>query len=71
MRPVRVVVKHQGIAFDIEGLFDREMEEVKSYTVRIADFDATALFEKALTADAKRSILSRADKAAHKQVYGG
>jgi hypothetical protein len=71
MKTIRVVVKHQGIPVDIAGMYDPYKDEVVNYTVRLGDFAATDFFDRALTAEAKRSILTRADKAAKKQVYGG
>lgn len=71
MKTVRIVVKHQGIPIDISGMYDPYKGEVVNYAVRIGDFSATDFFDKALTETTKRSILTRADKAAKKQVYGG
>ena len=71
MKTIRVVVKHQGIPLDIAGMYDPYKGEVVNYSVHIGDFAATDFFDKALTDSVKRSILTRADKAAKKQVYGG
>jgi hypothetical protein len=71
VKTIRVVVKHQGIPFDIAGMYDPYKGEVVNYAVSIGDFAATDFFDKALTDMVRRSILTRADKAAKKQAYGG
>lgn len=71
MRVIRVAVYYFGAKFDITGGFDGMTNHVEPDAIRMGGQDVTDFFYSALNDDAKRCILAKVEKAAHRQVYEG
>lgn len=71
MRAIRVAVEYFGAKLDIAGSFDAIRGSVSPDCIHIGDQDVTDFYFAALNDDARRGIMAKASRAAHKQVYEG
>jgi len=71
MRVVRVSVDWYGAKLDIAGEFDSFADKIVHDCIRMGGQDVTDFFAASLNDDARRGIMAKASRAAHRQVYEG